>query len=77
MSSDARPVEGSTEHTGSTTGAGRDGGVITEQVSTGPSSDVAETPIYDELAARFGLPRFEAEPRRAGAESVAGKQSAA
>ncbi|QQQ74223.1 hypothetical protein IOD16_23810 [Saccharothrix sp. 6-C] len=57
MSSDARPIQSSTEHTGSTPGSSRGGGVISGQVSTAPTAEVVATPIYDELAARFDLPR--------------------
>lgn len=57
MSSYNRPAEGSVEHTGSTASDDRDG-----QPGNTPTDDAAATPIYDELAARFGLPHLREEP---------------
>ncbi|MFJ6674658.1 hypothetical protein ACIQMJ_26470 [Actinosynnema sp. NPDC091369] len=77
MSSDARPVGSSTEHTGSTSGGSRDGGAITGQVSTVPSAQAVATPIYDELAARFDLPRGHAGDGRGTESTDAGHSPAA
>lgn len=66
MSSDTRAVDGSTEHTGS-----RDRGPVTSEGDAVPSADVVATPIYDELAARFDLPRRrEGERLRTGSTDV-------
>ncbi|MCG8927775.1 hypothetical protein [Lentzea sp. CC55] len=62
MSSSNRPVEGSVEHSGSTAPDDREGASTAAQPSTAPAADTAATPIYDELVARFGLPRLREEP---------------
>ncbi|WP_329791426.1 hypothetical protein V1227_05775 [Lentzea sp. DG1S-22] len=61
MSSYNRPAEGSVEHSGSTASDDRDDAGIAAQPSTAPTAE-AGTPIYDELAARFGLPHLREEP---------------
>jgi len=53
MSSHNRPVDGSVKHSGDTSSAGRNGVETPARAGTA----LVATPIYDELAARFGLPR--------------------
>lgn len=52
MSSHNRPVE----HSGGTVTTDLDGPGNPARTSTAPFTDLAATPIYDELAARFDLP---------------------
>ena len=63
MSSHNRPVDGSAEHSGDTPSAGHNG-VETARTSTASPIDAVATPIYDELAARFGLPHAQEDAER-------------